>query len=78
MARLTITLSENHYQALKEASARRRKSIGMLIAESLDFYGIKTEEQAVDLVARARKLSNLDEDDALDIANDHVHEVRSA
>ena len=39
MSRLTITLSEARYRALKEASAQRDKTIGQLIDESLDFYG---------------------------------------
>ena len=40
MSRLTITLSEARYRALKNASAQRNKTIGQLIDESLDFYGI--------------------------------------
>ena len=44
MSRLTITLSENRYRALKEASAQRDKTIGQLIDESLEFYGIKSRE----------------------------------
>lgn len=47
MSRLTITLSEARYRALKEASARRAKTIGELIDESLEFYGIKSREEAV-------------------------------
>ena len=46
MSRLTITLSEARYRALKEASAQRAKTIGQLIDESLDFYGIKSREAA--------------------------------
>lgn len=47
MSRLTITLSEPRYRALKEAAAQRNKTIGQLIDESLDFYGIKSREQAL-------------------------------
>lgn len=57
MSRLTITLSEPRYRALKEAAAQRGKTIGQLIDESLDFYGIKSREQALDLVRRARARS---------------------
>ena len=78
MARLTITLSDAQHQALKQASARRRKSIGTLIAESLEFYGIKTEEQATDLVARARDHVHLKEEDALRIACEEVNKERSS
>jgi hypothetical protein len=55
MARLTITLSDERHQALKEAAAQRGRSIGDIIEASLDFYGIKSRESAADLVARARE-----------------------
>lgn len=77
MSRLTITLSEERYRALKEASAQRNKTIGQLIDESLDFYGIKSRQEARDLVRRARAHSNLDEDQALDVAQREVRAVRS-
>ena len=76
MSRLTITLSEARYKALKEAAVKRDKTIGQLIDESLDFYGIKTREDARDLVRRARKLSDLPEDRALSVANEQVRAVR--
>lgn len=37
MSRLTITLSEARYRALKEASAQRNKTMGPLLDESLPF-----------------------------------------
>jgi len=46
MARLTITLSDERHSALREAAAKRRKTIGQLIEESLEFYGIKTTRSA--------------------------------
>lgn len=76
MSRLTITLSEPRYRALKEAAAQRHKTIGQLIDESLDFYGIKSREQAQDLVRRARERSQLSEDQALAIALEAQHDVR--
>ena len=78
MSRLTITLSEPRYRALKEAAAQRDKTIGQLIDESLDFYGIKTREQALDLVRRARARSTLSEEQALGLAQDEVRMVRKA
>ncbi|HXC38498.1 MAG TPA: CopG family transcriptional regulator [Burkholderiales bacterium] len=75
MSRLTITLSEQRYLALKEAAARRKKTIGQLIDESLDFYGIKTRQDALALVRRARAASKMTEEEALAIA---VKETRSA
>lgn len=76
MSRLTITLSEARYRALKEASAQRAKTIGQLIDESLDFYGIKSREDARDLVRRARARSKLNDDQAIEVARQHVKAVR--
>ena len=76
MSRLTITLSEARYRALKEASVQRDKTIGQLIDESLDFYGIKSREDARDLVRRARIRSKLTESQAIAMAQEHVQAVR--
>ena len=76
MSRLTITLSEARYRALKEASAQRAKTIGELIDESLEFYGIKSREDARDLVRRARARSKLSEQQALKVAQDEVRAAR--
>jgi predicted DNA-binding ribbon-helix-helix protein len=76
MSRLTITLSEARYRALKEASAQRDKTIGQLIDESLDFYGIKSREDARDLVRRARTRSKLSDTQALAVAQEQVRAVR--
>ena len=76
MSRLTITLSEERYRALKEASAQRNKTIGQLIDESLDFYGIKSRENARELVRRAREHSALSEDQALAVAHDEINALR--
>jgi hypothetical protein len=78
MSRLTITLSEPRYRALKEASAKRGKSIGQLIDESLEFYGVKTRDEAIDLVRRARKRSKLSDKQAEKLANDNVRAARRA
>jgi hypothetical protein len=76
MSRLTITLSEARHRALKEASAQRDKTIGQLIDGSLDFYGIKSREDARDLVRRARAHGKLTEDQAVAVAQEHVRAVR--
>jgi hypothetical protein len=76
MSRLTITLSEGRYRALKEASAQRDKTIGQLIDESLDFYGIKSRQDARDLVRRARAHGKLSEAQALVVAQEQVRAVR--
>jgi hypothetical protein len=77
MSRLTITLSEARYRALKEACAQRDKTIGQLIDESLDFYGIKSGQDARDLVRRARARSKLTESKAIALAQEQVRAVRS-
>lgn len=76
MSRLTITLSEARYRALKEASAQRNKTIGQLIDESLDFYGIKSRESALELVRRARGRAKLTESEALSVAQEETNAVR--
>ena len=76
MSRLTITLSEARYRALREACAQRDKTIGQLIDESLDFYGIKSRQDARDLVRRARAHSKLSENQALAVAQEQVLAVR--
>ncbi len=78
MSRLTITLSEARYRALKEASAQRDKTIGQLIDESLEFYGIKSREDALALVRRARARSKLTDEQALAEAQQQVKAVRRA
>jgi len=76
MRRLTITLSDARYRALKEASVQRDKTIGDLIDESLELYGIKSREDARDLVRRARARSALTEEQALTLAQEQVEAVR--
>ena len=74
MSRLTITLSEPRYRALKEAAAKRGKPIGQLIDESLELYGIKTREDALAIFERAGQASLLAEAEAMELA---VSEVRA-
>jgi hypothetical protein len=75
MARLTITLSDERHLALREAAVSRRKTIGQLVEESLEFYGIKTARSAERLVAKARARASLSEAEALRLA---VSETRAA
>lgn len=76
MSRLTITLSEDRYKALKEAAVQRDKTMAQLIDESLDLYGIKSRADARELVRRARAQSKLPEDQALAVAQEHARAVR--
>jgi hypothetical protein len=75
MPRLTISLSEERHLALKETAARRGRTIGQLIEESLEACGIKSSAQARAIVEVARKRSGLRENAALRLA---VRESRAA
>ncbi|MFP4033932.1 MAG: CopG family transcriptional regulator [Desulfovermiculus sp.] len=77
MPRLTITLTEERHRALKEAAARKRKSIAAIIEESLELSGIKTHEAASHLVARARSRSGLDDGQALELAQEETRAQRN-
>lgn len=68
MARMTITLTDERQQALKEAAARRSTTITAIIDQSLELAGIRTRENAADIVARARAKSLLSEQEAMDLA----------
>jgi hypothetical protein len=76
MTRLTITLSEQRHRALKETAAVRGKTIGQLIDESLDFYGVKSQGDAIELVQRARSANGLSQQQAMDLALDEVQHAR--
>ena len=76
MARITITLSDEKHRAIKEAAARQGKTIGEIIDESLDFYGIKTAKSAAALVAKARQKAGLTEDEARKLALEETRAVR--
>ena len=78
MARLTITLPDNLHRALKESAARRGKTIGELVCESLEHYGIKTSADALEIVARARAQAGLSASEADSLAVSEVREERGA
>ncbi len=76
MSRLTITLEDSLYRALKETAARQGRSITKIIEESLVLRGIKPVESALDLVARARSRSKLSEAEALELATEETRQAR--
>jgi hypothetical protein len=76
MARLTVTLDGAVHQALKEAAARQRRTVGELIEESLRFYGIKRQEDVEQLVVAARERSGLAGDEAMELAVRETATVR--
>jgi hypothetical protein len=76
MPRLTINLSTGMHRALKEEAARRGLTIGRIIEQSLELAGVKTSEQAEELLARARARSGLREEEALRLAVAETRRVR--
>lgn len=76
MVRLTINLSEERQRALKQAAAERGKTMGQLVEESLEFYGIKSRQKATSLVLRARKQAGLAETEALELGVEAARAVR--
>lgn len=75
MARLTINLPDATHRALKEAAVRQSRTIGDVIRESLEAYGIKGEETARAIVQRARTRAALSEKESMKIA---VAETRAS
>ena len=76
MARLTISLADRTHRALKEAATRQNRSMAAIIEESLRLRGIQPLESARELVARARRQSSLDTEQALAIANQETRSYR--
>lgn len=76
MSRQTITLSDEVWIALKETSIKRKKPVGQIIEESLRAYGIKTRENALDLLRMAQRRSNLAEEEALDLSIEETRKTR--
>jgi plasmid stability protein len=76
MGRLTITLDDDLHRALKETAARQGRSIGNIIEESLRLRGIKSLEDARQLVMRARARSECGEDHALQLGVDETRAQR--
>ena len=76
MPRLTISLTDRTHRALKEAAARRNRSMGSIIEESLELRGIQPYDTAEDIVAMARAKSRLRADDALALAVEETRRFR--
>ena len=76
MSRLTLTLSEARYRALKKATAQGDKTTGQLIDVSLGFYRIQSREDARHLVRRVRARSKLSEVQTVNMAQEEVLAAR--
>ncbi len=76
MPRLTISLTDRTHRALKEAAARRNRSMGSIIEESLELRGIQPYDAVEDIVAMARAKSRLSADDAMALAVEETRRFR--
>lgn len=76
MNRLTINLPAELHAALKAAAARRGTTIGALVQESLEAYGIKPERDVRELIAAARARSGLSAAEAERLALEETRAVR--
>lgn len=61
---------------MRIAFLRSGKSIGQSIDESPEFYGMKTQQEARDIVRRARERSALSAEQAQALANKEVRAGR--
>lgn len=69
MSRMTLTLDDSLYKALKETAARQGRTITNIVEESLILRGIKPMASAQQLVAAARERAQMPEADALSLAS---------
>lgn len=77
MSRLTITLPDERHAALKAEAAITGKTIGQIIDESLELAGVKSEDEALAILRKARRNAGLSEDEAMALALHEVAEYRS-
>lgn len=77
MSRLTITIDDGLHRALKETAARQGRSINKIIEESLHMRGIKSMDDARQLVARARSQANCSEEEAMALSTAETRAVRN-
>lgn len=76
MPRVTISLSDPTYRALKEIASRQNRSMGSIIEDSLKRRGIGLYDTAREMVARARARSGMSADQAMALAVDETRRFR--
>jgi len=76
MSRVTISMSKELHRALKEAAARRGKTVGQLVEESLEACGIKPESEIDALLERVRAHSELTEEQAVSLGVEQTRAER--
>lgn len=74
--RLTITLSEARHAALKATATRLGVSIGALIDQSLEAYGVHADDRFERLLQRAKESAGMTEQEATRFALRAVRGVR--
>lgn len=72
MSRLTISLPDERHAALKAEAAITGKTIGQIIDESLQLAGIKSGNEALEIMRRAGRNAGLDEEAAMKLALEEV------
>ncbi len=77
MPRVTISLSDPTYRALKNIAARQNRSMGSIIEESLEGRGIDLHETAREIVAKARAKAGLRADEAMALAVEETRRFRA-
>ena len=68
MPRVTISLPDRIFRALKEAAVRQNRSMGSIIERSLELTGVRPFDTAKEIVARARANSAMSADEAMVLA----------
>ena len=81
MTRVTVTLADDVYRALKDAARREHRSMGAIVEECQARRGIRSLRpcgSSRDIVARARAASGLDADEATNLAFEETRRFREA
>jgi hypothetical protein len=76
MPQLTIEISEKATTALQRAAAVRGSTVDQVVEESLEIAGLLAQREAVALVDRARRSSDLSDAEALELAVAETRAVR--
>ncbi|MDE0409113.1 MAG: ribbon-helix-helix protein, CopG family [Alphaproteobacteria bacterium] len=79
MARVTVSLADEIYRALKSAAARQHRSMGAIVEECLANGGIcghRSGGISKDIAARARATANLSSDEAMKLAVEETRRFR--
>lgn len=79
MTRVTVTLADDVYRALKDTARREHRSMGAIVEESLARRGIRSlrpRGSSRDIVTRARAASGLDADEAMNLAVEETRRFR--